>query len=159
MADTQPAPIDGELKSPPDETVAAASAADSDENEPKAKRSKKSGTVKTREERLEQNRKAARESRKRKKVLVEELQRSVIFFSRGEFSCWCNHLSSTPSCAASNKSLPPDYVQPTEPSAARMRRWNSSSSTPRSSFRLFRVGNNRQCPLPTWPRLSPHPGP
>lgn len=35
-----------------------------------------------REVRLEQNRKAARESRKRKKVMIEELQRSVIFFSR-----------------------------------------------------------------------------
>lgn len=32
--------------------------------------------------RLEQNRKAARESRKRKKMMIEELQRSVIFFSR-----------------------------------------------------------------------------
>lgn len=40
---------------------------------------------KAREVRLEQNRKAARESRRRKKVLQEELQRSVIFFSRGEF--------------------------------------------------------------------------
>lgn len=37
---------------------------------------------KARENRLEQNRKAARESRKRKKVMIEELQRSVIFFSR-----------------------------------------------------------------------------
>jgi len=37
---------------------------------------------KSREIRLEQNRKAARESRRRKKVMVEELQRSVIFFSR-----------------------------------------------------------------------------
>ena len=37
---------------------------------------------KGREIRLEQNRKAARESRKRKKVMVEELQRSVVFFSR-----------------------------------------------------------------------------
>eukprot|EP00569_Conticribra_weissflogii_P007986 CAMPEP_0171327978 /NCGR_PEP_ID=MMETSP0878-20121228/367_1 /TAXON_ID=67004 /ORGANISM="Thalassiosira weissflogii, Strain CCMP1336" /LENGTH=331 /DNA_ID=CAMNT_0011827795 /DNA_START=131 /DNA_END=1129 /DNA_ORIENTATION=- len=37
---------------------------------------------KAREVRLEQNRKAARESRRRKKVLQEELQRSVIFFSR-----------------------------------------------------------------------------
>ena len=37
---------------------------------------------KAREIRLEQNRKAARESRRRKKVMVEELQRSVIFFSR-----------------------------------------------------------------------------
>ena len=32
--------------------------------------------------RLEQNRKAAQESRRRKKVMIEELQRSVIFFSR-----------------------------------------------------------------------------
>jgi len=37
---------------------------------------------KAREVRLEQNRKAARESRRRKKIMVEELQRSVIFFSR-----------------------------------------------------------------------------
>jgi hypothetical protein len=35
-----------------------------------------------REIRLDQNRKAARESRRRKKVMIEELQRSVIFFSR-----------------------------------------------------------------------------
>eukprot|EP00804_Cyclotella_cryptica_P007203 CCRYP_009743-RA/>CCRYP_009743-RA protein AED:0.03 eAED:0.03 QI:462/1/1/1/1/1/2/609/329 len=53
-----------------------------DGKEPKAKRVKKDAPVKTREMRLEQNRKAARESRRRKKVLVEELQRSVIFFSR-----------------------------------------------------------------------------
>lgn len=38
--------------------------------------------TKGRENRLEQNRKAARESRRRKKVMIEELQRSVIFFSR-----------------------------------------------------------------------------
>ena len=37
---------------------------------------------KAREIRLEQNRKAARESRRRKKTMIEELQRSVIFFSR-----------------------------------------------------------------------------
>ena len=37
---------------------------------------------KARETRLEQNRKAARESRRRKKVMIEDLQRSVIFFSR-----------------------------------------------------------------------------
>jgi len=37
---------------------------------------------KAREIRLEQNRKAARESRRRKKIMIEELQRSVIFFSR-----------------------------------------------------------------------------
>ena len=42
-----------------------------------------SGTSKkARETRLEQNRKAARESRRRKKVMIEDLQRSVIFFSR-----------------------------------------------------------------------------
>mmetsp|Transcript_12811 Transcript_12811/g.20623 ORF Transcript_12811/g.20623 Transcript_12811/m.20623 type:complete len:297 (+) Transcript_12811:232-1122(+) len=39
-------------------------------------------STKAREIRLEQNRKAARESRRRKKVMIEELQRSVIFFSR-----------------------------------------------------------------------------
>ena len=39
-------------------------------------------TTKVREVRLDQNRKAARESRRRKKVMIEELQRSVIFFSR-----------------------------------------------------------------------------
>ena len=37
---------------------------------------------KAREVRLEQNRKAARESRRRKKIMIEELQRSVMFFSR-----------------------------------------------------------------------------
>ena len=37
---------------------------------------------KAREVRLDQNRKAARESRRRKKTMIEELQRSVIFFSR-----------------------------------------------------------------------------
>jgi hypothetical protein len=37
---------------------------------------------KSRKIRLEQNRKAAKESRRRKKVMIEELQRSVIFFSR-----------------------------------------------------------------------------
>lgn len=37
---------------------------------------------KQREIRLEQNRKAAKESRRRKKDMIEELQRSVIFFSR-----------------------------------------------------------------------------
>jgi hypothetical protein len=35
-----------------------------------------------RQHRLAQNRKAARESRKRKKALVEELQRSLVFFSK-----------------------------------------------------------------------------
>jgi len=40
------------------------------------------GMTRARVVRLEQNRKAARESRRRKKVMIEELQRSVIFFSR-----------------------------------------------------------------------------
>lgn len=43
---------------------------------------KRAPMSKAREIRLEQNRKAARESRRRKKVMIEELQRSVIFFSR-----------------------------------------------------------------------------
>lgn len=41
-----------------------------------------SKSEKSRKIRLEQNRKAAKESRRRKKVMIEELQRSVIFFSR-----------------------------------------------------------------------------
>ena len=93
MADTQPI-LQEELK--PEDNVApaaaAAAAAPENEDEPSAKRTnKRKGPFKTREMRLEQNRKAARESRKRKKVLVEELQRSVIFFSRGEilFSFGC----------------------------------------------------------------------
>mmetsp|Transcript_12438 Transcript_12438/g.19149 ORF Transcript_12438/g.19149 Transcript_12438/m.19149 type:complete len:412 (-) Transcript_12438:1005-2240(-) len=45
------------------------------------KKSKPTDSAKA-QARLEANRKAARESRRRKKVLVEELQRSVIFFSR-----------------------------------------------------------------------------
>jgi hypothetical protein len=76
----------GNLKSPPDDIV---NASEDDVDEPTSKRSRKNAPVKTREMRLEQNRKAARESRKRKKVLVEELQRSVIFFSRGKL---CVHL-------------------------------------------------------------------
>ena len=43
---------------------------------------KKTGTAKSRAARLEQNRRAARESRRRKKVMIEELQRSLVFFSR-----------------------------------------------------------------------------
>mmetsp|Transcript_48840 Transcript_48840/g.49594 ORF Transcript_48840/g.49594 Transcript_48840/m.49594 type:complete len:326 (+) Transcript_48840:69-1046(+) len=39
-------------------------------------------TNKAREIRLQQNRKAARESRRRKKTMIEDLQRSVIFFSQ-----------------------------------------------------------------------------
>lgn len=43
---------------------------------------KRAPMPKAREVRLEQNRKAARESRRRKKIMIEELQRSVVFFSR-----------------------------------------------------------------------------
>lgn len=43
---------------------------------------KRAPMSKAREVRLEQNRKAARESRRRKKIMIEELQRSVVFFSR-----------------------------------------------------------------------------
>lgn len=43
---------------------------------------KRAPMTKAREVRLEQNRKAARESRRRKKIMIEELQRSVVFFSR-----------------------------------------------------------------------------
>lgn len=71
------------------EAVAAASASAGD-MQPPAKVTKVEGMddaktkpmTKAREIRLEQNRKAARESRKRKKIMIEELQRSVIFFSR-----------------------------------------------------------------------------
>jgi bZIP transcription factor len=38
--------------------------------------------VKKKETRLEQNRRAAKESRQRKNIMVEELQRSVVFFTR-----------------------------------------------------------------------------
>lgn len=43
---------------------------------------KKQTTDRTRAIRLEQNRKAARESRRRKKKMIEELQRSLMFFSK-----------------------------------------------------------------------------
>lgn len=56
---------------PPVTVAAPATAADA--NKPMSK---------AREVRLDQNRKAARESRRRKKTMIEELQRSVIFFSR-----------------------------------------------------------------------------
>ena len=45
-------------------------------------KSSKTLLPKAKETRLEQNRKAARESRRRKRIMLEELQRSVIFFSR-----------------------------------------------------------------------------
>mmetsp|Transcript_34610 Transcript_34610/g.99712 ORF Transcript_34610/g.99712 Transcript_34610/m.99712 type:complete len:201 (+) Transcript_34610:177-779(+) len=43
---------------------------------------KKQATSRSKALRLEQNRKAARESRRRKKAMIEELQRSLMFFSR-----------------------------------------------------------------------------
>ena len=43
---------------------------------------KKQTTDQSRALRLEQNRKAARESRRRKKAMIEELQRSLMFFSK-----------------------------------------------------------------------------
>jgi hypothetical protein len=45
-------------------------------------KSKKVTPDKAKALRLDQNRKAARESRKRKKVMIEELQRSLVFFSK-----------------------------------------------------------------------------
>eukprot|EP00557_Chaetoceros_sp_GSL56_P002249 CAMPEP_0176501532 /NCGR_PEP_ID=MMETSP0200_2-20121128/14208_1 /TAXON_ID=947934 /ORGANISM="Chaetoceros sp., Strain GSL56" /LENGTH=320 /DNA_ID=CAMNT_0017900419 /DNA_START=111 /DNA_END=1073 /DNA_ORIENTATION=+ len=61
----------------------AASFVDADLNsESDMKPTKRAPMSKAREVRLEQNRKAARESRRRKKIMIEELQRSVVFFSR-----------------------------------------------------------------------------
>lgn len=63
------------------ENAASLVAADpSDESDMKP--IKRAPMSKAREVRLEQNRKAARESRRRKKIMIEELQRSVVFFSR-----------------------------------------------------------------------------
>jgi hypothetical protein len=45
------------------------------------KSTKRSGMTKAREIRLEQNKKSARESRRRKKAMLEELQQSVVFFT------------------------------------------------------------------------------
>lgn len=47
-----------------------------------APKGKKAATSRSRTLRLEQNRKAARESRRRKKGMIEELQRSLMFFSK-----------------------------------------------------------------------------
>jgi hypothetical protein len=67
----------------PEDAAAAVIAAVLNADVPKPTTAKRPATVtKAREIRLEQNRKAARESRRRKKVMIEELQRSVIFFSR-----------------------------------------------------------------------------
>lgn len=65
-----------------EDATGAAPAAKAAKKDDPAKAAKRPGMSKAREIRLEQNRKAARESRRRKKVLIDELQRSVIFFSR-----------------------------------------------------------------------------
>jgi bZIP transcription factor len=52
------------------------------ESESFAPAAKKQTTDRSRALRLEQNRKAARESRRRKKAMIEELQRSLMFFSK-----------------------------------------------------------------------------
>lgn len=70
-----------------DDSKLPKTAEESSELLPKAAFAAKDGAVvpivpKARENRLDQNRKAAKESRRRKKVMIEELQRSVIFFSR-----------------------------------------------------------------------------
>jgi hypothetical protein len=61
--------------------VVVAKASESAQDQAKPEGTKPSYN-RAREVRLDQNRKAARESRRRKKVMIEELQRSVIFFSR-----------------------------------------------------------------------------
>jgi hypothetical protein len=165
MADTQPAPIVNEevLKSPPEEEpLSGASDEGDDTSEPKAKRSKKTNApVKTREMRLEQNRKAARESRKRKKVLVEELQRSVIFFSRSECISCVHRLASLLAAALTSHLLKSTPFQPMEPSAARTRRWNNSSSKLRPNFKPWEDSHPplRAAPHPTSPLSYPLPGP
>jgi hypothetical protein len=52
------------------------------EEQVKSKGGRKPSPARSKEVRLQQNRKAARDSRKRKKEMIEELQRSLIFFSR-----------------------------------------------------------------------------
>jgi hypothetical protein len=70
-----------EAKIPKTEDVASA-AGGSEDDDDDLKPLNRAPMSKAREIRLEQNRKAARESRRRKKNMIEELQRSVIFFSR-----------------------------------------------------------------------------
>lgn len=73
----------GEAKIPPTSDTASAATSGAEEDEDGGMKPLKRGSVsKAREIRLEQNRKAARESRRRKKSMIDELQRSVIFFSR-----------------------------------------------------------------------------
>lgn len=75
---------DKKVKADPDgyAAVAATAGGGADEDSDLKPLKRSQPMSKAREVRLEQNRKAARESRRRKKVLIEELQRSVIFFSR-----------------------------------------------------------------------------
>jgi hypothetical protein len=80
--------------------------------------------TKAREVRLDQNRKAARDSRRRKKVMIEELQRSVIFFSRanGTLKQQNDELSrllmQAQNQAAAADSTPGQPVELSQPSAA-----------------------------------------
>ena len=53
-----------------------------DDDKPKAGETEDQMKARKRKERLEQNRISARESRKRKKTMIEELQRTVITLSR-----------------------------------------------------------------------------
>lgn len=52
---------------------------------------KRPGMSKAREIRLEQNRKSARESRKRKKAMMEDLQRSLVFFTKANAALRTEH--------------------------------------------------------------------
>eukprot|EP00980_Cylindrotheca_fusiformis_P030778 scaffold25411_cov152-Cylindrotheca_fusiformis.AAC.5 len=64
------------------ESATEETGAQSSSNDPSSAGSKKRTPEQSRALRLAQNRKAARESRRRKKALVEDLQRSLVFFSR-----------------------------------------------------------------------------
>lgn len=65
------------------------------------------GPVKStnREHRLAQNRKAARESRKRKKGMIEELQRSLVYFSKANASLRNEHHELTRLMLSANAAL------------------------------------------------------
>ena len=67
---------------PPAAVVAAAAAADSGTDEEAVANVTDAMRAQKRKERLEQNRISARESRKRKKTMIEELQRTVITLSK-----------------------------------------------------------------------------
>jgi hypothetical protein len=87
--------------------------------------------TKAREVRLDQNRKAARDSRRRKKVMIEELQRSVIFFSRANgtlkqqndelsrlFMQAQNQAAAVDSTGTSTTVQPAEQIQPSATAAA-----------------------------------------